>query len=56
MAFFDFCYDCINNTGGACCYDIELEAKEEGVKPEELCNANYCVFAETYEEAYGEYE
>ena len=40
------CRGCLNNTGGGCLYNIGLEAKENGCTVEELCNKEYCNYAD----------
>lgn len=42
------CGSCVNNCGGGCCYDIDLEEKEDGVDAGTYCDKNHCVFYESY--------
>ena len=47
---YGICPDCANNVGGACVYDMELEAKEQGVAVNELCNKDFCLCREEVDE------
>lgn len=46
----DKCRGCENNCGGVCCYDLNAEAEERGVRLEDIRHDDFCAYYDRAED------